>query len=72
MLAGATPVLASGLPADTNAEVSALIGGLTFDAGANPPTVSLVGGNSAGIVLTDVGATNGVVHVIDTVLVPNP
>ncbi|MEE2834466.1 MAG: fasciclin domain-containing protein [Myxococcota bacterium] len=72
VLAGATPVLASGLPADTNAEVSALIGGLTFDAGANPPTVSLVGGNSAGIVLTDVGATNGVVHVIDAVLVPNP
>ena len=72
VLAGSTPVLASGLPADTNAEVSALIGGLTFDAGANPPTVSLVGGNSAGIVLTDVGATNGVVHVIDAVLVPNP
>ena len=66
------PGVSLGAARDTNAEVSALIGGLTFDAGANPPTVSLVGGNSAGIVLTDVGATNGVVHVIDTVLVPNP
>ena len=72
VIAGTAPVLASGLPADASAEVGALVGGLTFDASANPPTVSLVGGNSAGIVATDIGATNGVVHVIDTVLVANP
>ncbi len=68
VIAGAAPVEAAGLPADTNAEVSALVGALTFDASADPPTVSIVGGNSAGIVATDIGATNGVVHVIDGVL----
>ena len=72
VIAGATPVQAAGLPADANAEVSALVGSLTFDASANPPTVNLVGGNSAGIVSTDIGATNGVVHAIDTVLVAGP
>ena len=72
VIAGAAPVEAAGLPADTNAEVSALVGSLTFDASANPPTVNLVGGNSAGIVATDIGATNGVVHVINTVLLANP
>jgi len=72
VIAAAAPVEAAGLPANANAEVSALVGSLTFDVSANPPTVNLVGGNSAGIVATDIGATNGVVHVIDTVLLANP
>lgn len=72
VLAGAAPVLAAGIPADATAQVPALVGNLTFDSSATPPTVSLVEGSTANIVATDIGATNGVVHVIDAVLVSNP
>jgi len=41
----------------------------TFDVGATPPTVTIAGGNAANIELADLGADNGVVHVIDTVLI---
>jgi transforming growth factor-beta-induced protein len=71
-VAGAAPVMAAGLPTDATAQVPALVGSLTFDSSATPPTVSLVAGSTANIVATDIGATNGVVHVIDAVLVPAP
>ena len=47
---------------------------LTFDPAATPPTVNAPGGTTgagaANIVTTDVVVTNGVVHVIDEVLLP--
>jgi uncharacterized surface protein with fasciclin (FAS1) repeats len=63
------PVRAADLPAD-GTPVSPLAGNdLVFDMSAAPPTVTVAGGgSSAGIVLTDIGATNGIVHVIDNVL----
>ncbi|MFK7987152.1 MAG: fasciclin domain-containing protein [Sandaracinaceae bacterium] len=67
VVAMALPVRAEDLPTDTTAEVPALTGpNLTFDASA--PSVSLVGGNTANIAAADIGATNGIVHVIDAVL----
>lgn len=64
------PVRALDLPADST-PVAPLAGNdLVFDASATPPTVTVSGGGStAGIALTDIGATNGIVHVIDNVLV---
>jgi len=40
----------------------------TFDVTATPPDVSLAGGSSANIDVADLGATNGVVHLVDAVL----
>ncbi|MGE0786688.1 MAG: fasciclin domain-containing protein [Sandaracinaceae bacterium] len=67
VVAAPLPVRAEDLPATP---VAPLAGSdLTFDTAATPPTVTVGGGGtSAQIVLTDVGATNGIVHVIDQVL----
>lgn len=67
-----TPVLASGIPASAE---SLLGQDLTFDASATPPTVAAPGGatgeaGAAQIVVTDINVTNGVIHVIDQVLLP--
>ena len=61
------PVRAEDIP---STDVPPLAGSdLTFDTAATPPTVGVTGGGTtAGIALTDIGATNGIVHVIDTVL----
>lgn len=61
-----TPVLSSGLPSSS---VEALSGGeLTFEAGG--PAVSSGGTMSAMIGPYDINVTNGVIHVIDKVLLP--
>jgi len=67
VLALPLPVRAEDIPAT---DVAPLAGSdLTFDTTATPPTVGVTGGGTtAGITLTDIGATNGIVHVIDTVL----
>jgi transforming growth factor-beta-induced protein len=73
VIAQTLPVRAEDLPGDTSTTVPSLIGtDLFFDTSMTPPTVNVTGGNAAGIVGTDVGATNGVVHVIDTVLLETP
>lgn len=61
------PVRAEDIPASP---VPPLVGSdLNFDTAATPPTVGVSGGGTtAGIVGTDIGASNGIVHVIDTVL----
>ena len=42
----------------------------TIDLSGNVPAINAAG-NTSNIVFTDVQATNGVVHVIDTVILPN-
>lgn len=67
------PVRAADLPADATPVAPLAGSGLVFDTSATPPTVSVSGGgSSAGIVGTDIGATNGIVHVIDNVLTEAP
>ncbi len=54
-----------------NMAVSALNSGLfTIDLSGSSPMITDGAGNSVNIVLTDVQGTNGVVHVIDAVLLP--
>ncbi|HJL17131.1 MAG TPA: fasciclin domain-containing protein [Sandaracinaceae bacterium LLY-WYZ-13_1] len=74
VIASPLPVRAEDLPGDTSTTVAPLAGSdLSFDTSATPPTVSVTGGGStAGITGTDVGANNGIVHVIDTVLTEAP
>ncbi len=61
------PVLSSGLP---GAPVDSLLSGeqLSFDAGG--PSVSSDSTAEAGIALPDINVTNGVIHVVDKVLLP--
>ena len=65
------PVTSDGIPASAE---SLLGQDLTFDTAATPPTVTAPGGTTgeaaAPIVMTDVHVTNGVIHVIDEVLLP--
>jgi transforming growth factor-beta-induced protein len=60
-----SPVLAADLPS-TVTELATLNGATaTLDPTTNPPTIE-----GAGIILTDIVVTNGVVHVINSVIVP--
>jgi len=59
-----TPVLAADLPT-ANASLATLNGAAIPFVVGPPPTV-----DGAGIVVTDIVVTNGVVHVIDAVMVP--
>lgn len=43
----------------------------TVNISGNNVTITDAGGNSSTVVLTDVQATNGVIHVLDTVIIPN-
>ncbi|MEO0601770.1 MAG: fasciclin domain-containing protein [Myxococcota bacterium] len=56
---------AANLPAQADTITEAT---LSFDTAATPPTVTVGGGNTANIDAVDLGATNGVVHLIDSVL----
>jgi transforming growth factor-beta-induced protein len=49
------------------------VNGQKFTVNINGSTVTLTSssGNEAGVVLTDVQATNGVIHVLDAVIIPN-
>ncbi|MCB0580679.1 MAG: fasciclin domain-containing protein, partial [Phaeodactylibacter sp.] len=51
--------------------VTTLASGETFsiDLDTTPPTI-IAGGNTAQIIATDVQAVNGVIHAIDTVILP--
>ncbi len=71
VVAAPLPVRAADLPATP---VPPLAGpDLVFDTAASPPTVGVTGGAApAAIVLTDLGTTNGIVHVIDAVLLAAP
>jgi transforming growth factor-beta-induced protein len=60
------PVLSGGLPSGTT-ELATLNGATaTLDTTGTPPTIE-----TADIVATDIVVTNGVVHVIDAVIVPD-
>ncbi len=72
VVGGEAPVLAADIPATAP---SVLGQDLTFDTSAMPLTVAGPGGATgddgvAGIIVTDVHVTNGVVHVIDQVVLP--
>ncbi|MBX3273206.1 MAG: fasciclin domain-containing protein [Sandaracinaceae bacterium] len=71
VLALPLPVRAADIP---STPVAPLAGSnLAFDTTATPPTVRVTGGGTtAGVVVTDIGATNGIVHVIDGVLLEGP
>lgn len=67
-------VLSTGIPATAESLSGET---LTFDTAVTPPTVAGPGGatgddGSADIITVDIRATNGVVHVIDEVLLPAP
>ncbi len=57
----------------TSGPVTTANAGTTFqvNATATPPQITDASGNQIDIVLTDVQATNGVIHVVSEVLVPN-
>jgi transforming growth factor-beta-induced protein len=60
------PVLAADLPAPPGGDVLTLLGEpATVDTSVSPPTIQ-----GASIIRTDISVTNGVVHVIDAVLIP--
>lgn len=46
-------------------------GDFTVNISGSDVTITDAGGNTANVVLTDVQATNGVIHVLDAVIVPN-
>ena len=61
----AAPVLAADLPSGTTELDTLAAGTVTLDTSATPPTVE-----GQDIVITDIVVTNGVVHVIDGVMIP--
>jgi transforming growth factor-beta-induced protein len=61
-------VLSSGIPFDT--PVPTLVTGQTFTIGASPLQITDARHRTARITATDVAATNGVIHVIDRVILP--
>jgi len=63
-------VLSNALPSDSTTPVNTLAEDIFFDINVSPATVSTPI-NSAEIVETDLLTNNGVVHLIDTVLVPS-
>lgn len=43
----------------------------TVNKSGNTVTITDIGGNIANVVLTDVQATNGIIHVLDKVILPS-
>jgi transforming growth factor-beta-induced protein len=61
------PVLSTGLPAAPGGDVPTLLGeDASIDTAASPPTIE-----GAAIVGTDIHVTNGVIHLIDAVMIPS-
>ena len=61
-----TPVMSTGLPS----EASPLLANETLTINGSGPTISSDGTANANIAITDINVTNGVIHVIDKVLLP--